>query len=124
MNFLFGGLHPNTNRFYAGYFFDGVGQGGNSISDGHPMKCELGGNCPAVPIEVFESKYPFLTLERSLEIDSGGPGRNRGGLGAKRCWRVTAPNVVVSAVMDRMKTRPYGLFGGLPGACGALMIRR
>ena len=124
MNFLFGGLHPNTNRFYAGYFFDGVGQGGNSVGDGHPMKCELGGNCPAVPIEVFESKYPFLTLERALEIDSGGPGRNRGGLGAKRCWRVTAPNVVVSAVMDRMKSRPYGLFGGLPGACGALMVRR
>jgi len=124
LNFLFGGTHPETRRFYAGYFFDGVGQGGNAAGDGHPMKDELGGNCPAVPIEIFETKYPFLTLERSLVADSGGPGKYRGGQGARRVWRVTAPEMVVSSVMDRLKSEPYGLFGGLPGAKGGLHIRR
>ena len=124
LNFLFGGTHPETERFYAGYFFDGVGQGGNAAGDGHPMKSELGGNCPAVPIEVFETKYPFLTLERSFQPDSGGAGRHRGGCGARRCWRVTAPEVIVSAVMDRLKSEPYGLFEGLPGAHGGLYVRR
>ena len=124
LNFLFGGTHPETDRFYAGYFFDGVGQGGNAAGDGHPMKSELGGNCPPVPIEVFETKYPFLTLERSFEIDSGGPGKHRGGHGARRCWRVIAPKMQVSAVMDRLTTDCYGLFGGLPGKRGALLVRR
>lgn len=124
LNFLFGGTHPDTGRFYAGYFFDGVGQGGNPAGDGHPMKSELGGNCPPVPIEVFESKYPFLTTERAFEVDSGGPGRHRGGHGARRCWRVTAPKVTVSSVMDRLESDPYGLFGGLPGKRGALLYRR
>ncbi len=124
LNFLFGGIHPQTRRFYAGYFFDGVGQGGNAVGDGHPMRDELGGNCPAVPIEVFETKYPFLTLDRSLQADSGGPGEHRGGDGARRCWRVTATEMLVSSVMDRLKTRPYGLFGGLSGAAGGLYVRR
>lgn len=124
LNFLFGGVHPETGRFYAGYFTDGVGQGGNPAGDGHPIKNELGGNCPAIPVEVFEAKYPYLTLERSIQPDSGGPGENRGGCGGRWLWRVAAPKILVSAVMDRLKTQPYGLFGGLPGAKGGLYIRR
>jgi N-methylhydantoinase B/oxoprolinase/acetone carboxylase alpha subunit len=124
LNFLFGGIHPETRRFYAGYFTDGVGQGGSPAGDGHPIKNELGGNCPAIPVEVFETKYPFLTLERSIEPDSGGPGEHRGGCGGRWLWRVTAPAIQVSAVMDRLKTRPYGLFGGLPGGRGGLYVRR
>jgi len=124
LNFLFGGVHPATGRFYAGYFTDGVGQGGNSAGDGHPIKNELGGNCPAIPVEVFETKYPYLTLERSIQPDSGGPGTHRGGCGGRWLWRVTAPKILVSAVMDRLKTQPYGLLGSLPGARGGLYIRR
>ncbi len=124
LNFLFGGMHPETGRFYAGYFTDGVGQGGNPAGDGHPIKNELGGNCPAIPVEVFETKYPYLTLERSIQPDSGGPGENRGGCGGRWLWRVAAPKILVSSVMDRLKTQPHGLFGGLPGAKGGLYIRR
>jgi N-methylhydantoinase B len=124
LNFLFGGVHPETKRFYAGYFTDGVGHGGNPAGDGHPIKNELGGNCPAIPVEVFETKYPYLVVERSLQPDSGGPGKNRGGMGGRWLLRVTAPEILVSSVMDRLKTQPYGLFGGLPGAAGGLYARR
>lgn len=124
LNLLFGGVLPGTRRFYAGYFTDGVGQGGNPAGDGHPIKNELGGNCPAIPVEVFETKYPFLTLERSIQPDSGGPGENRGGCGGRWRWRVAAPSIQLSAVMDRLETQPYGLFGGRGGATGGLYIRR
>jgi len=124
LNFLFGGIHPETKRFYAGYFTDGVGHGGNPAGDGHPIKNELGGNCPAIPVEVFETKYPYLIVERSLQPDSGGPGKNRGGVGGRWLLRVAAPEILVSSVMDRLKTQPYGLFGGLPGAKGGLYVRR
>jgi hypothetical protein len=37
---------------------------------------------------------------------------------------VAAPKILVSSVMDRLKTHPYGLMGGLPGASGGLFVRR
>src|SRR5205085_9223321 len=76
------------------------------------------------PIEVFETRYPLLTLDHGLVRDSGGAGRPRGGLGTHRTLRVTAPEITFSALFDRMKIAPPGLFGGLDGGTSALLVRR
>jgi N-methylhydantoinase B/oxoprolinase/acetone carboxylase alpha subunit len=84
----------------------------------------VNGNCRNTPVEVFETKYPFLTLEYSMRRDSGGSGTHRGGLGSARKLRVMAPEVTVSALLDRTRTHAWGLLGGGDGASARLMVKK
>jgi N-methylhydantoinase B len=123
-NLLFGGVHPETGRYYSNYHFDGTGTGGTGTKDGNDGEITRHSNCRNTPIEVFETRYPLLTLEHGLVRDSGGAGRRRGGLGTYRTLRVTAPEITFSALFDRMKIAPPGLFGGLGGGTSTLLVKR
>jgi N-methylhydantoinase B/oxoprolinase/acetone carboxylase alpha subunit len=123
-NLLFGGIHPDTGRYYSNYHFDGTGTGGTTLKDGNDGEITRHSNCRNTPIEVFETRYPLLTVEHGLARDSGGAGRRRGGLGTYRTLRVTAPEITFSALFDRMKIAPPGLFGGRGGGTSALLVRR
>jgi N-methylhydantoinase B/oxoprolinase/acetone carboxylase alpha subunit len=123
-NLLFGGIHPDTGRYYSNYHFDGTGTGGTTLKDGNDGEITRHSNCRNTPIEVFETRYPLLTLEHGLVRDSGGAGRRRGGLGTHRTLRVTAPEITFSALFDRMKIAPPGLFGGGGGGTSALLVKR
>ncbi len=123
-NFLFGGVHPETGEYYTNYHFEGCGWGATATHDGNSVMCPVNGNCRNTPVEVFESKYPFQTLEYGLRSDSGGAGKYRGGMGSARRLRVLAPEITVSALLDRTRTRAWGLLGGSPGASGGLLVKR
>ncbi len=123
-NFLFGGIHPATGEPYAHYHFEASGWGGRSDGDGNSAQNHIHGNCRNTPVEVFEARFPFRTLSYALVPDSGGPGRHRGGLGIRRDLEVLAPEVTVSAFMDRVDDGAWGLFGGRPGRPAALLVRR
>ncbi len=123
-NFLFGGLHPETGEYYTNYHFEGCGWGATTAHDGNSVMCPVNGNCRNTPIEVFETKYPFLTMEYSMRKDSGGVGKFRGGLGSARRLRVIAPEITVSALLDRTKTHAWGLFGGEEGASSKLLVKK
>jgi N-methylhydantoinase B len=123
-NFLFGGLHPETGEYYTNYHFEGCGWGGTATHDGNSVMCPVNGNCRNTPVEVFETKYPFLTLEYSMRKDSGGVGKRRGGLGSSRRLRVLAPEITVSALLDRTRTHAWGLFGGSGGASAKLLVKK
>ncbi len=122
-NFLFGGVHPETDRYYVHYHFDGVGWGGRSHADGNDNLCVPNGNCRATPVEIFETRYPFVEWSYRLREDSGGPGEHRGGLGSERVLEVRAPEITVSALYDRMVSAPWGLFGGGPAATSSLLVK-
>jgi N-methylhydantoinase B len=123
-NFLFGGLHPETDRFYVHYHFDGVGWGGRSYGDGNSVQNVPNGNNRTTPIEVFETRYPFIHREYKLRTDSGGAGKQRGGLGCIRTLEVNAPEITVNALFDRMRVAPWGLFGGKSGAKSQVLVKR
>lgn len=123
-NFLFGGIHPETGEYYTNYHFEGCGWGATAAHDGNSVMCPVNGNCRNTPVEVFETKYPFLTLEYSMRRDSGGSGTHRGGLGSARKLRVMAPEITVSALLDRTRTHAWGLFGGSDGASARLMVKK
>ena len=123
-NFLFGGVHPRSGEYYTNYHIEGSGWGGTATHDGGNVLCPENGNCRNAPVEVFESKYPFLTLSYRLRPDSGGPGRFRGGLASSRHLVVTAPELTVSALMDRTKTHAWGLFGGGEGMSAHILVKR
>jgi N-methylhydantoinase B/oxoprolinase/acetone carboxylase alpha subunit len=122
--FLFGGTDPRTGDLYAHFHFEGVGWGGRSHADGNDMVVTINGNCRNTPVEVFEHRYPLLTLRYGLARDSGGAGRHRGGLGTERLFRITAPDITFSALFDRCKLAPPGLFGGHSGGRSALLVKR
>ena len=122
-NFLFGGVHPDTKRFYANYHFEGVGWGGRPNGDGNNAQCAIVGNCRNTPVEVFETRYPWRTHSYRLQPDSGGPGATRGGLGTERIMEVTAPEITLSVMMDRTKVQPWGIFGGSGGGNAGVFIQ-
>lgn len=123
-NFLFGGVHPMTGQYYTHYNFEGNGWGGRATTDGNDGQVPPHGNCQNTPIEVFESRYPWLHSEYRLNPDGGGAGRTRGGLGVTRVMTVEADEIVVSALTDRSKIAPWGLFGGGDGERTAFYVRR
>lgn len=123
-NLLFGGTHPDTGRYYSNYNFDGHGTGATAAKDGNDGEITRHSNCRNTPIEVFEHRYPLLTLRYGLACDSGGAGRHRGGLSTERIMRVTAPEITFSALFDRCKLAAPGLFGGQEGGRTELMVKR
>ena len=84
----------------------------------------INGNCRNTPVEVFETRYPFITECYRLLEDSGGAGQWRGGLGGERILTVTTPQITVSALFNRMTVSPFGLFGGGEGARSGIYVKR
>jgi N-methylhydantoinase B len=123
-NLLFGGVHPETGAYYSNYHFDGMGAGATIRKDGNDGEITRHSNCRNTPIEIFEHRYPLRTLEYRLVPDSGGAGEHRGGLATQRTLLVTADEITFSALFDRSKIAPSGLFGGEPGRGSELLVRQ
>lgn len=76
-----------------------------------------------VPTEVVETKTPLLQQHRQLRMDSGGPGKWRGGLGQEfSTAHLGDGQWSVSGMVDRTKFAPDGLDGGQPGAIGEFQL--
>ena len=124
-NFLFGGHHPETDQYYVVYSFEGGGWGARHYKDGNNVVVVPNGNCRNTPVEVFETRYPWLTHSYALVPDSAGPGEFRGGLGARRLLEVVAPaEITVSAVFERMQVSPWGLLGGGKATTSAILVQK
>ena len=123
-NFLFGGVHPRTGQYYTHYNFEGIGWGGRAETDGNSAQIAPHGNCANTPVEVFESRFPWLHAEYRLDTDGAGAGRTRGGFGIRRELVVEADEIVVNALCDRSRVAPWGLFGGEDGRNTAFLVRR
>jgi N-methylhydantoinase B len=77
--------------------------------------------------EMSEFLYPMLMLWRREEPDSGGPGRQRGGVSASLAmtpWGTSQPMGLVLASAGKAVAQNNGLSGGYPGNTGLDMIAR
>jgi len=105
------------NEVWAYYETIGGGMGGRlglpGLSGVHTHMT----NTMNTPIEVLESIYPVRIERYALRKGSGGLGKYPGGDGLVRTY-LFLEELEVSLLTDRRKTRPYGLFGGLPGKAG------
>ena len=97
-----------------------MGAGATARKDGNDGEITRHSNCRNTPVEVFEHRYPLLTLNYGLARDSGGAGKHRGGLGTERTFRITAPEITFSALFDRCKLAPTGALRRWPGGRSAL----
>ncbi|MEZ4620756.1 MAG: hydantoinase B/oxoprolinase family protein [Caldilineaceae bacterium] len=76
-----------------------------------------------VPAEVIETQAPLLQTHRQLRMDSGGPGKFRGGLGQNTTFaHLGEKEWSVSGMVDRTLFAPHGLEGGQPGTKGAFQL--
>src|SRR3981189_957282 len=100
------------------------GAGALPVSDGASALSFGMHNNANIPMEMIESDMPVTFLGYGLLTDSGGPGRQRGGLGLWREWRIDCAMAQLSANLDRFKYPPFGLAGGGPAAPSALYLVR
>ncbi|MBW1801089.1 MAG: hydantoinase B/oxoprolinase family protein, partial [Deltaproteobacteria bacterium] len=116
-----GGYDPRINNYYAWYLgADPCAWGARATKDG--FECaggpRIGGHVSQVPMEVFETRYPYFVEEYAFATDSGGPGRFRGGLSGITVIRPMGHDCEIGGANDRCVIPPYGIFGGMPGLHG------
>ncbi|MDM8554939.1 hydantoinase B/oxoprolinase family protein [Desulfococcaceae bacterium HSG7] len=95
----------------------GGGLGASSRMDGH--HCAIfPANGANTPVEIIESDTPLLVEAREILCDSGGPGRQRGGLGRRMVLRIpddeNAPEseLTIAVQAGRFRYPPRGIFDG------------
>jgi N-methylhydantoinase B len=106
-------VNGETSHFAAGC-------GARTVKDGVDTGGIIVNTTASIPpIETVEAEYPILYLFRRQLIDSGGPGRYRGGLGAGVAivpWDAGGPLESGFSGTGAEVPNAYGLAGGLPGA--------
>jgi N-methylhydantoinase B len=119
------GRRPKDNSFYI-YLGGLIGGGWGAKHDGDGMSATIAindGDTHNGPSEQVEAKYPLLVERYTLRTDSGGAGKFRGGLGTEQVVRARH-GIRFSSQMDRVKCKPWGLFGGLSGWGNSVALHR
>ena len=124
LNFLFGGQDPRTGDQFSHYHFESSGWGGRATTDGNNAVTVPHSVCRNTPIEVFETRYPWVHESYGLDCDVAGAGKHRGGLGIQRVMEVGGDVITVSVLADRAKGAPWGLFGGREGSRTRIELKR
>jgi N-methylhydantoinase B len=119
------GRRPSDNSFYI-YLGGLVGGGWGAKHDSDGINATIAindGDTHNGPSEQVEAKYPVLVERYALRPDSGGAGKFRGGLGTEQIVQMRG-KVNFNAQMDRVRCRPWGLYGGLAALGNAVAIHR
>ncbi|HMO85727.1 MAG TPA: hydantoinase B/oxoprolinase family protein, partial [Lacipirellulaceae bacterium] len=100
------------------------GSGATADADGASAVQVHMTNTRATDPEVLERRLPVRLAEFRVRRGSGGAGARRGGDGAVRSLEFLAPLELSLVTQRRGAHPPFGLHGGLPGACGRNVLRR
>ena len=111
----FGGVDPRNAERYVSYESLKGGFGARPVKDGINAVASTVSNMMNTPIEILEMSFPLRVEEYALIPDSGGAGTWRGGLGARRVWRVLGHKAHAAVCCERRLTPPFGLAGGRSG---------
>ena len=100
------------------------GMGGSAHADGLSAVDTHGGNCGIISAEVLETIGPLRVLQTALVPDSGGRGRQRGGLGVLRDFEMLAARGLLTANSQQQRddTAPWGYDGGGAGGKAAFIL--
>ena len=120
----FAGTDPLNGRPYVTHELCVGGMGARPTKDGIDAIETDVTNTQTIPAEAFEAEFPLRVICDRLWIDSGGGGRQRGGLGREKILEVLRGEMVVSYRGERHYTAPWGLFGGLPATPSSSKIIR
>jgi N-methylhydantoinase B len=114
-----GGANGRSGQRYVWHLFYGRGgAGASAYADGWS---NLGviinpGGVRSPSIELTEQQFPFFIRRYEFRPDSGGAGRQRGGLGSVFEMQLEGDEpATINTSGDGVKVPPPGLFGGQPG---------
>jgi N-methylhydantoinase B len=123
----------NTGISIGGYYADRTpfiyvdflcsAWGGRPWADGLDGNANMMANMSAQPAEVCEVEHPLEILAFEFVPDSGGPGKYRGGMSARREYRFVEDEAVLQVRADRERFLPYGLYGGRPGTPSSNVLK-
>jgi N-methylhydantoinase B len=118
------GISPMDGRFFVATFGPlGGGWGAKQNEDGvSATVCMNDGDTHNTPSEQVETKYPLIVECYELRPDSGGPGKHRGGLGARRITQALG-SLTVGTAIERANCKPWGLNGGHEADGNAASVR-
>ncbi len=91
----------------------GGGSGGRYYADGEDT-IHVVPDSRNLPAEFSEARFPFVVERLGLAVDSGGPGRFRGGLGYEKVIRMLTDGYFMS-IADRSILACWGVKGGKAG---------
>ena len=74
------------------------------------------------PVEIIEMSFPVRVEGYALRPDSGGAGQYRGGLAARRTWRVLERDAPDTVCCERTKPAPFGIAGSAAGAPARISV--
>jgi N-methylhydantoinase B len=111
-----GGYNRRRQRPYVYYEAPAGGNGGIARADGPSafVNVDFGNLMSIQTAESIENEMPLLVERCELRTDSGGEGRQRGGLGMRREIRLLDDEASYSVLSDRAVIPAYGVLGGGP----------
>ncbi len=125
MNVFYG--KQSNGRPWHSVLIRGGGTGAGCRQDGE--QCYIfPANGANTPVEILESDTPLIVERRELLPDSGGAGKQRGGLGRRVVFRIPddeyapEPPVNLGIQSGRFRLPPAGLSGGRPGARAQFLV--
>ena len=110
-----GGYDSDRNPFIYVDFACGT-WGARPWADGLSGNSNLFANMATQSIEVCEAENPVEILAYEFVPDKAGAGKFRGGTPYRRDYKLLETEAVLQVRSDRKVFRPYGLYGGNPGA--------
>ena len=116
------GMHPETGTMWLEGSNEAVGFGAFAGSDGEDAIMHLSEpGCRNNPVEVVETKAPWIIETYQMRQDSGGPGKFRGGVGVRRTYRFLQPATTLTLV-KKTKSAPWGMAGGQDADAGHVVV--
>jgi N-methylhydantoinase B len=111
----FFGTDPRTGAYWGTITPSIIGQGADRASDGDSYAMfQTAAASQNIPTEVLEATFPLFVESVELVQDSGGAGRQRGGLGSQIRIRPLAPATFYSFI-EKGKSPHWGFEGGKAG---------
>ncbi len=116
----------DTTSYFMWYDWMAGGWGGRHSKDGSSATSPVFGTGLAVqPVEGQERLNPVLTMCHEISMDSGGPGRFRGGCGVQKGGVLTqVDKTVMSYCCDRGRSVTWGINGGLPSVPHGVWVNK
>jgi N-methylhydantoinase B len=90
--------------------------GARPWADGLDGNSHMFANMASHSVEVTEAEHPISILAYELVADKAGAGKYRGGVPFRRDYRLNEAEATLQVRSDRRTHRPFGLYGGSPGA--------
>ncbi len=119
---ILAGFDAQRGRYFVNYENFAGGQGALPTRDGDDAMHVTMTNTSNLPIEAMEMEFPLRVERYELIPDSGGTGRQRGGLGVCRDYRIVGDGITLATRSSRQKFPAQGLDGGDAGLLGAFIL--